>query len=155
MSTSSITRSLARRALSTAQFQQSMYYNKPQRNMDEADKIRGMEEERKNEKSLFFQLFDKYADQYYKFVYQNRPNSSFVKIFEANKFCRLISVDGIPGSGYEQVAKDLADHKHLLLREWTAGEGVPGGWRFTLRVVPSGLRPLARTAMYQLWTRRV
>jgi hypothetical protein len=114
---SSITRALGRRALSTATAQQSMYYNTPQRNMDEADKLRGLDQERADEKSLFFKLFNKYADAYYRFVYKNRPNSSFVKIFEANKFCRLISVDGIPGSGYEQVAKDLAEHKNLLLRE--------------------------------------
>lgn len=115
--TKTVGQTLSRRTVATTAAQSSMYYNKPQRNMDEADKIRGLDAERAAEKSLFFQMVDKYADAYYRFMYQNRPNSAFPKIFEANKFCRLISVDGIPGSGFEQVAKDLAEHKHMLLRE--------------------------------------
>merc|ERR1712110_938098 len=94
-----------------------MYYTKPQRNMDEADKVRGLDAEREAETSFFFKLVDKYADSYHRFMYQNRPNSAFPKIFEANKFCRLISVDGIPGSGFEQVGHDLAKERHLLVRE--------------------------------------
>merc|ERR1711981_33485 len=78
----------------------SMYYNKPQRNMDEADMLRGLDQERADEKNPFFKAFDKYADLYYNFVYKRRPNSTYPRIFEANKFCRMIAVDGIPGSGF-------------------------------------------------------
>jgi len=102
---------------STTAKRTSMYYNKPQRNMDEADMLRGVDQERANEKNPFFKLFDKYADLYYDFIYKRRPNSAYPKIFEANKFCRMIAVDGIPGSGFEQVGHDLAAHQNLNVRE--------------------------------------
>merc|ERR1711981_234942 len=85
--------------------------------MDEQDMLRGLDAERAAEKSFFFKMFDKYAYAYYRFVYKYRPNSSFPKIFEANKFCRMIAVDGIPGIGFEQVGHDLAAHQDLMVRE--------------------------------------
>lgn len=108
---------LARRVPLHGSVRTTMYYNKPQRNMDEQDMLRGLDAERAAEKSFFFKMFDKYADAYYRFVYKYRPNSSFPKIFEANKFCRMIAVDGIPGSGFEQVGHDLAKEQHMLVRE--------------------------------------
>jgi len=104
-------------AMHTTATQRSMYYVKPQRNMDEADKLRGLDEERAAEKSLFFKAFDKYADSFYNFIYKRRPNSAFPRIFAADPFCRLMVVHGIPGSGARQVASDLAVEKGMTLSE--------------------------------------
>jgi len=95
----------------------SMYYNKPQRNMDEPDKLRGLDAEREAETNLFFKAFDKYADLYYSFIYKRRPNSAFPRIFEANPWCRLMTVDGLPGSGATAVAKAFGEKHGMKLSE--------------------------------------
>merc|ERR1711981_788912 len=87
------------------------------RNADEKDWMQGLDEERANEKNLFFKAFDKFADDYYKDVYRNRPNSAFGKIFEHDHWCRLMTVEGIPGSGSGELAKKLADHKNMVFSD--------------------------------------
>jgi len=95
----------------------SMYYNKPQRNMDEADKLRGLDEERAVPRGLFMKFADFYADIFYKVIYQRRPNSAFPRMFSANPFCRMFAVEGIPGSGAGDFASRLSKEKNLMFRD--------------------------------------
>ena len=105
----------------------TMYYGKDERfqkhtlvherNLTLSDRLQGLKEERADEKSLLGKMTNWAFDQYYsKYCYKNLA-STFPREFYGNPWMRLISVDGIPGSGAKKFAKDLATERELMHKD--------------------------------------
>lgn len=88
-----------------------------ERNLTMADKLQGLKEERENEKSITGRAINLMADAFYQNMYDKKMNWVFPREFYGNPWMRYISVDGIPGSGADKLAQDLAAERELQFRD--------------------------------------
>ena len=82
----------------------------------ELSRLEALKEERAHAASDQGKFLDRianfFADKLYKKAYQ-RSDFAWPRQFYSNPWCRVFSVDGIPGSGAKQFAKQLADEREL------------------------------------------